>query len=331
MNQTTLATFLKWIERPFQTTVEKDRPYLIDMANLIREKMYNAYQEYEIEVDVEECFQVQRFCQCGQCESEYMGITLPSYMNTVEAAWFLNTPITLYSKWRESKVGLKTSANCLIASYDRPGFYPTERDLSPCGAADVIQFLARSPLDSNKKVRIVYESDRGEETTEEISLQSGAWMGTNGLVRYIKSVILPPSLKSGVDIRQATGGRVLSNYSPFETVPSYKRIKLTGVCDKAVVVIRASRNFTPLWDDYDIVETGNREAVDNAARHLFYSNSGAEGGMIQKSEYHRGLFMNAIKGEQSRDIGLNRENTHSGPPIRASRLRGNRTHAIRRR
>jgi len=326
MAQISFGTMLKWIERPFNTTIERDRGFLVDMANRIREKMYLAYRQYEIAVDVEECFELQRFCQCGQCSETYRGITLPSYMNTVEAAWFSREPITLYSKWRESKVGIRTDNDCMLASYDQPGFYPTERDLSPCGCADSIQFLSKNIADNGKLVRITYEDSSGDEQSEEVSLAAGAWMPISGMARYIKSVLLPTQLKGGVDIRQQQGNRLLSEYSPHESVPSYRRLKLTGMCDNSVVVIRASRKFTPLFWDHDIVETSNRDAIEECARHLFYANSGAEGGMIQKSEYHRSLFMESLKGEQSRDIGINRENSSSamGPPIRRSRLRSSR-------
>lgn len=331
MSQTSFGTLLKWIERPFNTTVERDREFLVDQANRLREKMYNLYMQYEVAVDVEECFEVQDFCRCGQCEESYNGITLPSYMNTVEAAWFSKEPISLYSKWREAKVGIKPSADCRLAIYDMPGFYPTERDMSPCGCLDTIQFLCKSPQDNGKKIIFTYNDEAGEQHTEEVVLRSSGWIPAEFPVKSIKSIILPTQLRGGVSVRQANGGRILSEYAPHESVPSYRRIKVTGVPKGCVVVIRASRKFTPLYEDHDIVETANRDAIEDGARHLFYANSGSEGGMIQKSEYHRSMFISALKGEQSRDIGTNRENTTSslGPPVKRSRLFSGRRNRIR--
>lgn len=322
MSQTSFGTMLQWIERPFNTTVERDRPLLVDMANRIREKMYNLYLQYELEVDVEECFEIQDFCRCGQCEEYYKGVTLPSYMQTVEAAWASKQPINLYSKWRESKVGIAPSEDCKLAIYDMPGFYPTERDLFPCGCLDKIQFFPKSPLDAGKVVTISYVNEQNDTITEQVPLLRGSWSSIEGHASSIKSIILPTQLRGGVSVRQQTGARLLSEYAPHESVPSYRRIKVTGIKCGCVVVIRASRQFTPLYEDHDIVETANRDAIEDAARHLFYANSGSEGGMIQKAEYHRQMFEASLRGEQSRKIGINRENSTSslGPPVRRSRL-----------
>lgn len=331
MNQISFSTLLQWIERPFNTTISADRSFLVDQANRIREKLYNAYREFELAVDVEECFELQQFCQCGQCDVSYTGVTLPSYMQTVEAAWHSREPITLYSKWRESKVGIKRAADCQLASYDVPGFFPTERDFCPCGIPDKVQFLAKNRLDDGKLVRFTYDDAAGEEKSVDIPLKQGAWMGPDEDVKSIKSVILPSNLREGVSIRQEANGRILSEYSPHETVPSYKRIKITGLCSKSVIIILASRKFTPLYFDHDIVEFASRDAVEDCARHIFYANSGSDSGMMQKAEYHRKLFMDTLKGIQSRELGINRENSSSasGPPVRRSRLVSGRNHFIR--
>lgn len=331
MNQISFSTMLQWIERPFNTTVSADRSFLVDQANRIREKLYNAYRDFELAVDVEECFELQQFCQCGQCDESYMGITLPPYMQTVEAAWHSREPITLYTKWRESKVGIKRSADCQLASYDVPGFFPTERDLYPCGVPDRVQLLAKNRLDDGKLVRLTYEDVSGEERSVEIPLRQGAWMGPDEDVRAIKSVILPSNLREGVSIRQESGSRVLSEYAPNETVPAYKRVKITGLCANSVIIVLASRKYTPLYFDHDIVEFASRDAIEDCARHIFYANSGSDGNLMQKAEYHRNLFMETLRGIQSRELGINRENSSSsfGPPVRRSRLISGRNHFIR--
>lgn len=322
MNQTSFGTMLKWIERPFNTTVERDRALLVDTANRIREKMYNLYTQYEIEVDVEECFELQEFCRCGQCDETYRGIALPSYMQTVEAAWASSQPISLYSKWRESKVGITPKEDCRLAMYDMPGLYPTERDLSPCGCIDGLEFLAKSPLDTGKEVVVTYVNEQGDSITERVSLLRSAWASLEYKVKSLRAVILPTHLRGGISIRQQSNERILSEYGPHESVPSYRRVKFTGVPCGCVVVVRASRKYTPLWEDYDIVETANRDAIEDAARHLFYATSGSEGGMIEKSEYHRRMFESSLRGEQSRNIGINRENSTGalGAPVKRSRL-----------
>ncbi len=331
MNQISFGTLLQWISRPFNTTVNADRLFLVDQANRVREKLYNAYREFELEVDVEECFELQSFCKCGLCEDSYQGITLPSYMETIEAAWFSREPITLYSKWRESKVGIKFSQDCQLASYDMPGFYSTERDLCPCDCPDFVQFLAKSRLDNGKIVRIRYESDSGEDIADDVPLVQGQWVGSSGKVKHIKSILLPSGLYDGVSVRQTNGDRMLSEYAPNESVPAYRRVKFTGLCGKSVVIVRASRKFTPLFNDHDIVEFANRDVIEDVARHIFYSNSGSDTGMIQKAEYHRSLYRESLKGAQSRQIGINRENSSSamGAPVRRSRLVSGRNHFIR--
>jgi hypothetical protein len=97
---TTFLNILKWLERPFQTKVSRERDFLVDQANKVRQMLYDMYSDYEMAVDVTECFELQDFTSCDTC-IEVRGFTLPPYMETVEGAYLQATPMKLYTKWRE--------------------------------------------------------------------------------------------------------------------------------------------------------------------------------------------------------------------------------------
>ena len=124
---TTFGNILRWLERPFQTTVGREREFLVDQANKVRQMLYDLYAKYEMAVDVTECFAVQSFKTCDTCIG-ITGFTLPPYVEAVEGAYLQTAPINLYSKWREFKTGLKTDRECAVSIYDIPGNYCTERD-----------------------------------------------------------------------------------------------------------------------------------------------------------------------------------------------------------
>ena len=321
-NKTTLGTWLKWLETPLQTNLSREKTHMIDQANKIRRMFYDLYNEYEVEVDVEECFQVQNFGHCGEtCDKDTAGITLPSYMNNVEAAWVQGQPLSLYSKWREYKVGVKTSPDCRRAVYDMPGRYATERDLLPAGALACVQLLAKDQADAGKKVKVIYKSSEGTKA-EYVELPRTGYRKLSFMASRILEVVLPTDLKGTVVIAQAGEElRILSEYSPYEHVPSYRRIKITGLCGDEVVVVRASRQYTDVFSDDDIVETDNRMAVEHAARYLFYSESGTGTDLLTKAAFHLEMMKDALRGMSSRDSGVNKEGAFlSGPPARRAML-----------
>ena len=321
-NRTTLGNWLKWIERPLQTSITRERDYMVEQANKIRRMFYDLYQEFEMEVDVEECFQVQDFGHCGQCDSDTKGITLPGYMNNVEAAWVYGTPMSLYSKWREYKTGLKFSSDCMRAVYDMPGRYATERDPSPSRTLACIQLMPKNPKDEGKKVKVTYKSFDGTKS-EYVELQRNGYTKLKYMATDIVEVVLPNDLLGVVVIAQKLEDdiRILSEYSPYELVPSYRRIKITGICGTEVVIIRASRQYTDVFSDDDIVETDNRMAVEHAARYLFYSESGTGNDLLTKAQYHLEMMKSSLQGMNSRDIGVNKEAEMTfGPPVKRSGL-----------
>ena len=324
-NRTTLGTWLKWLETPLQTSITREKSRMIDQANKIRRMFYDLYNEFEVEVDVEECFQVQNFGHCGErCDKDTAGITLPSYMNNVEAAWVQGCPLSLYSKWREYKVGVKTSPDCRRAVYDMPGRFATERDPLPAGALACVQLLAKDPADAGKKVKVIYKAAEGTKA-EYVELTRSGYKKLSSMASRILEVVLPPDLRGSVVIAQAdtaeTDIRILSEYSPYEHVPSYRRIKITGLCGDEVVVVRASRQYTDVFSDDDIVETDNRIAVEHAARYLFYSESGTGTDLLTKAAFHREMMKDSLRGMSSRDSGVNKEGAFLyGPPARRAGL-----------
>lgn len=323
--QTTLAHMLSMIEKPTGKKASRDRQALVDMANRIRQVFYNLYKELDFEVDATECFQTQWFKACHGCPRGYFGVTLPPHMMTVEAAWKSGQPLDLYTKWREAKVGIRPSGDCLLASYDVPGRFPTEREICAENGS-YVAVTTDNIADNSKEVEIIYIDPSGRQRRESLQLTAGQPIATTDIATDIKSVVLPSGRQGIITLKERCTGRVLSEYMPFELVPSYRRIKITGLCGSDTVLVTANRQFLPVYYDTDIVETDNSEAIINAALYLFYSDSGAEGGLIQKAGFHKNEMKEALKGEASRALGVNRENDTGrfGPPVMRSRLRRNR-------
>jgi hypothetical protein len=72
-----------------------------------------------------------------------------------------------------------------------------------------------------------------------------------------------------VVVMQKDGRTIYGRYEPDETVPAYRRQKITGLGhDITHVNVRCARRFYPLSGDMDVVETDNRMAFDAMARYL---------------------------------------------------------------
>ena len=325
--RTTLGRMLQWLEGPLQTSVSRERDHMIKQANKIRRMFYDLYSEFEIEVDIEECFAIQDLGHCSGCQKDTKGITLPPYMQTVESAWASGDPLNLYSKWREYKTGLKLSSDCLRAIYDIPGRFPTERELCPASILHSVQLMCRNKADEGKPVIVTYDSEDGRKE-EAAVLAYGGYRKLAHKASKILSVVLPTNLVGQVVIAQSDAPdnlRILSEYQPWEHVPSYRRIQITGVGDDEVVVIRSSRQYTDVFDDNDIIETDNIIAIENAARFLFYSESGTGQELKLKSDDHYQMMRRALQGMNSRDRGQKSDDTFmAGPPIKRSKLRRRR-------
>lgn len=301
MNYELAGTVLDWITEP---AGECDRPKLFKWLNQARERFYQMYPDIPL-FFITECFEVQTFCtDCNECNDMFAGITLPRDHQTVEAMWFQDTPLNLYSEWREWQRGISPQCSCELSKIDLPGSFSSERDVYPKRPAR-LQVRALHPNDVGKKAVLRYVDITGTVRMTEFPLSL-----TGGLTELPVKGLAPGAGFSkdrteGAVLLAEDNGRLLSLYAPDETVPTYRRIKLLGLragCDK--VNIKSARKFFPLFRENDVVETDNRTAFEEMARFLrLNSKNEKDGNDLKAAGYHLGQARLALAGDKARQLG----------------------------
>ena len=98
MQQALVSDVLPWLIEP---SGDCDNTKLLVWLNSARERMFQLYSEIAL-FEITQCFEVQSFCvDCNDCANVYSGVTLPREFQTVEAMWFNDLPVELFSSWRE--------------------------------------------------------------------------------------------------------------------------------------------------------------------------------------------------------------------------------------
>lgn len=266
MGYTTFGTAKQWVQAGYGDCTPA---VTAEVVNAIREHFYNWYDEVALFLDAIECFCVKTYCvDCNACSAFYRGVTLPREFQNVEALWLNDWPVAIHNSWREYQTGLSPECDCRLSSLEVPGTFSTFDDITP-GCAVQLVAVALDPADAGKHI-LVRGVDSGMRvintsfelaTTPVESLDS--FLSIDARAGIVKDVTL------GRVVLMDTAGKVYGRYEPEETVPAYRRLKLTGLGDDcAAVNIRSARRFFPLAGDNDVVETDNRMAFDAMARYL---------------------------------------------------------------
>lgn len=282
---------------------------LAKAVNAIRGHFFNWYQELALFLDAVECFRVHRFfADCNDCNSSFLGVTLPRDFQTVEAMWYNDFPLRLQSSWREFHTGISPECDCRLQKFDIPGTFTTAVDLDS-KVPKRVGVKALEAADEGKRFVIRGVAGTGQPYTHEFTLSTDL-QETPSPMRSID--------RAGGIIKAQTVGRVLlvnetgellSIYEPDETVPGYRRIKITGLRDGCETVnIRAARRFFPLFGDDDVVETDNERAWDAMARYLrLYERTDKTSDTLRAEKDHFQTAFKMMTGEKSRDIGRGTE------------------------
>ena len=242
---------------------ESNPDKLIEVVNDIRQELYSMYSSVSQFARVQECFEVQTFCVgCNDGGVTYRGITLPRDYATVEAMWHDGRSVKLFDRWRAWQDGISSPCECGLKKFDMGDSFATERDI--VGASKLV-FVAQRSSDAMKRFTIRGMTVAGE--AEETFELSDASQSTKSVWVSIKEIVKDQT-DGGVVLAQENG-RKLSIFGPEETVPAYKRIKITGIPDGCQHVnIMAAREYMPLYDERDVVETGNLRVWELMARYL---------------------------------------------------------------
>lgn len=291
-----------WVSNGYGTC---DDITLTEITNAIRQFFYSWYAELPVALDADECFQVQTFCvDCNRCDDVYRGITLPRHIETVEAMWFNNYTVQLFDRWRTWQQGMGEPHECNLAKYDVGHAFPTERDLIP-NQPRVLWVKPMNSADRGKTVTIRGTAITGSPFEETLTLGAEPVKTTLPLRSIAKpgGVVKEPTV--GRVIIGEDDGRILSYYAPDETVPAYTRIKITGLpAGCQFVNIRAARRFVELFDDFDVVETGNQNVWEAMARYLRLSKKPVkDADELRSMASDLSLAQKLMLGDKSRQTG----------------------------
>lgn len=294
-------------------------------VNLIRQEWYNWYQELALFMDAVECFRVQRFCyDCNLCQDSYLGITLPREVQQVEAMWHNDWPVTLRSAWREHQTGITPECDCRLEKFDVPGAFSTLCDIPFQCAVELIAVATH--LDDVGKVLKIrgINSGGGVETAEIVlGLEPKRTQNAFKLIDGRGGILKP--VTTGRVILSDGAGRVYGIYEPDETVPSYRRIKISGLKDGcAAVNVRASRRYVRLYGDDAVVETDNEPAWDSMARYMrLFKRTDKDGATMRAEAGFLAKAKAMLTGEKSRDAG---KGTSGNLKMQTAVFRGHRLH-----
>lgn len=317
LNPTTVARAGPIIADAFGLKWSEDRLEVMKVINKIRNKWFNLYEDFSLFNDLAYCMCVSTFRErcainCGPrgVTDCYQGFTLPKDLAAVEAVWSHGMPLTTRSRWRETLVGLGPIGP-RVETFEMAELFATERDMTEITSLKV---FAEHPDDEGKHVVVKVIDCDGREKNLDFCLKGDVWAVISTKVREIREVSLPADRKGYVTLAQKDGHE-LSQYDPFETVPSYRRFKVALSNCPSTVKIQGVRRFTDVYFDHDIVEIGDILILESGARYFKYKDGTKDASEINMAEYH----LNNMKTELAGLIARHRGNSRKDGAARQGR------------
>jgi hypothetical protein len=282
----------------------RDRAEVVDKINQIRE-LLNIHPDmpHGLFSDNFRCVKVSKFpVECAatcSCKGKtYHGITIPDDMDGVLSIWPDTEPFRIYSGWWEGRVGVVTdSRGPQLGGVTMAETFPTHRAMTE---PSQLKFAADSDEDEDKNVCVTIIDHNGEEREIEVPLSTSVTTTGNrayGIVR----VVLPPDLVGGVVLMQSDG-YVLSEFSPYESVPGYRRIKLPENSPDQVL-LRGNYKFRPVYYDTEVVEVGSRLILELASRVLLYGETGTDAAELKRADRDEKRLIALIHGAMDKKRG----------------------------
>lgn len=291
------AVDLSWVD---------DRLRVVNLVNKYRNLIYTEYDKHKLFDNVFHHICVSDFAQGGV---PYKGFTLPSDVLGVESIYACGFPLTLHSRWRESHTGLGVNTSVIVEAVEMAETFATERDLQLCTR---IKVYAESELDTGKKVYVEAINSANKLVKICFTLVGEGFAVSSIKVKKIVSVSLPPQRGGSVRLSQSDNYD-LSIYAPWETVPVYRRYKVSDSSSTKTVLVQGTKRYVPIYFDHDIVEVGNQLTIEEGVQFFKYSKGSKDQAELKTAEYHYAKFNDYIKG----DIARNRGNAiQDGNPFR---------------
>lgn len=317
INPTTVSVAGPIVANALNKSWINDRLEVTEILNKMRLLWYTSYPKYKLFDDAFHCICVQEFTD--EHSGTYQGVTLPNDISGVEAVYWYGRSLILRTRWREAHTGIGVSKLGRIESVMMAQKFPTERDLAePC----TIKMYAEHKDDEGKKVYVDVVTASGNSKRIEFVLKHDTFVVSPLPVRQIINVSFPEPRKGEVKLAEQNG-RELSIYDPWETVPSYRRLKLKSCDPKGTVLVQGSKNVSKkVYFDHDIIELGNQLILEEAARYFKYGEDTTEKGELAAALQHRAEMDALIRGEQARERG---RSVQDGPRTSRMRITANKT------
>ena len=284
---------LRWTE---------DRAEVVEYLNKYRQLLYSLYNQFRLFDDVFHCICLEDFREScvGDCNTTYRGFTLPSDVMGAEVVFKYGLPLTLHSRWRESHTGIGVDVNTSrIGAVLMAEQFCTERDIR---AACRLRVYAESADDEGKCVVIEGIGANGRSTKSKVTLTGDGVSVTGQIFGKVLSVALPSGRRGAVTLMD-NDRRVLSVYTPSESVPLYRRMKVPASCNDSTVLLQGNKRFQNIYFDCDIVEVGNRLIIEAAGRYFKYGETTTEKKEIERANYDLARLGSLLQGDVMRQQG----------------------------
>lgn len=304
LNPTTVAKALTIVAAKLGIDPKTNRTEALTYLNRIRALQYHNFHRIRLFDDLMECVPLQSFrydCTGCQCDC-YQGISLPTYMEGPVSAWIDTMPLTLRSRWKAKDVGLAPWGPGLDL-IELAGHFPTFADMS--AASDFLKLISTSTKDNGKKVIVRGRGCKGE-PVEIVFTLSGSVQSVQSIAAITQVVL--PELTGAVTLSELTSGRILATYNPYSpTVPNFRRFRVQAGCAANTchrgIMVQASRTFSEVYFDDDVVEIGDRLVLEHGARYFLYGESTTDTAEIKRAELDLAKMYDLIRGMLARHKG----------------------------
>ena len=297
LNPCTVAEAGPIMARSMGFSWEQDRTEVVEYVNKFRILLHTEYEKFKLFDDTFHCICVQNFV--NESGESYQGFTLPNNILGPKVVFAYGLPLRLRSRWRESHNGIGVSSLGRVEAILMAEKFATERDIK---TVTKIKLYTEHEKDAGKKVHLEVIDASNRQRKIEFTLMHDGWAVSPVKVRKILSVSLPT--RSGSVLLAQSDGYELSLYDPWETAPSYSRMKLQKQCPKGTVIVQGTNNPRKgVYFDHDIVEVGNSLVIEEAGKFFKYGESTTDQKEIQTAEYHKAKMDGYLRGEIARHRG----------------------------
>lgn len=276
---------------------EKDRRECVEYINKFRLLCYTLYEQFKLFDDTFHCICVSTFT--SECSEPYQGFTLPSDVLGAEVVWSCGVPLKIRSRWRESHTGIGVNQLGRIEAVLLAESFATERDIKK---VTKIKIFTEHENDNGKKVYLEVIDASGKQRRVAFTLISDGFAVSPTKVRKILSVSLPVGRCGSLKLMQEDGYE-LSEYTPWETVPTYQRMKIKSLTHPSTVILQGTKRFVNIYFDHDIVEIGNALIIEAAGKYFKYGESTTDAKELQTAEFHLAKMKSYLVGEIARHRG----------------------------